>query len=91
MGMPDTVPTPAQAAPPQLALTVVIPVYNGATSIGELVAALEALTIDGGHEIVLVNDGSRDDSLAVCRDLASEPACRSRSSICRGIMASITR
>src|SRR5437868_7209013 len=70
MGMPDTVPTPAQAAPPQLALTVVIPVYNGATSIGELVAALEALMIDGGHEIVLVNDGSRDDSLAVCRDLA---------------------
>src|SRR5437667_11115795 len=74
MGMPDTVPTRAQAASPQLALTVVIPVYNGATSIGELVAALEALTIDGGHEIVLVNDGSRDDSLAVCRDLA-ERAC----------------
>jgi len=70
MGMPDTVPTPAQGASPQLALTIVIPVYNGATSIGELVAALEALTIDGGHEIVLVNDGSRDDSLAVCRDLA---------------------
>ena len=52
---------PAQAASPQLALTIVIPVYNGATSIGELVAALEALTIDGGHEIVLVNDGSPDD------------------------------
>ena len=72
--MPDTVPAPAQAASPQLALTIVIPVYNGATSIAELVAALEALTIDGGHEIVLVNDGSRDDSLAVCRDLA-ERAC----------------
>jgi len=72
--MPDTVPAPAQAASPQLALTIVIPVYNGATSIAELVAALEALTIDGGHEIVLVNDGSRDDSLAVCRDLA-EQAC----------------
>ena len=46
-----------------------IPVYNGATSIAELVDALEELTIDGGHEIVLVNDGSPDDSLAVCRDL----------------------
>ncbi len=67
--MPDTAPTPAQTAPPQLALTIVIPVYNGATSVGELVAALEELTIDGGHEIVLVNDGSPDDSLAVCRNL----------------------
>ena len=68
--MPDTAPTPAQPAPLQLALTIVIPVYNGATSIAELVAALEELTIDGGHEIVLVNDGSPDDSRAVCRDLA---------------------
>jgi len=67
--MPDTAPTPAPAAPPQLALTIVIPVYNGATSIGELVAALEGLTINGGHDIVLVNDGSPDDSLAICRDL----------------------
>src|SRR5260221_2438009 len=66
--MPDTVPIP-QTAPPSLALTIVIPVYNGATSIAELVAALEALRIDGGHEIVLVNDGSPDNSLAVCRDL----------------------
>jgi undecaprenyl-phosphate 4-deoxy-4-formamido-L-arabinose transferase len=53
----------------QLALTIVIPVYNGATSIGELVNALEKLTIDGGHEIVLVNDGSPDNSRAVCRGL----------------------
>src|SRR5947207_5606916 len=72
--MPDTAPAPAQTAPPPLALTplaltIVIPVYNGATSVAELVAALEQLTIDGGHEIVLVNDGSPDDSLAVCRDL----------------------
>jgi len=63
------VPDTASTAPPQLALTIVIPVYNGATSIGELVAALEALTIAGGHEIVLVNDGSPDNSLAVCREL----------------------
>jgi glycosyltransferase involved in cell wall biosynthesis len=68
--MPDTTPAPAQTAPSPLALTIVIPVYNGATSIGELVAALEDLTIDGGHEIVLVNDGSPDNSRAVCRDLA---------------------
>jgi glycosyltransferase involved in cell wall biosynthesis len=51
------------------ALSIVIPVYNGANSIGDLVAALEALEVPGGHEIVLVNDCSPDDSLAVCRGL----------------------
>jgi glycosyltransferase involved in cell wall biosynthesis len=51
------------------ALSIVIPVYNGAGSIGELVAALESLEVPGGHEIVLVNDCSPDDSLAVCRGL----------------------
>jgi glycosyltransferase involved in cell wall biosynthesis len=54
------------------ALSIVIPVYNGAKSIAELVHALETLDIDGGHEIVLVNDGSPDDSLAVCRRLLGE-------------------
>jgi undecaprenyl-phosphate 4-deoxy-4-formamido-L-arabinose transferase len=53
-------------------LSVVIPVYNGAKSIGELVQALEGLDIEGGHEIVLVNDGSPDDSLAVCKRLVAE-------------------
>jgi undecaprenyl-phosphate 4-deoxy-4-formamido-L-arabinose transferase len=52
-----------------LALSVVIPVYNGADSIGELVGALEDIDIPGGHEIVLVVDGSPDNSLAVCREL----------------------
>jgi glycosyltransferase involved in cell wall biosynthesis len=49
------------------ALSIVIPVYNGAHSIGELVDALEELAVAGGHEIVLVNDGSPDHSLEVCR------------------------
>jgi len=52
-----------------LALSIVIPVYNGAASIGELVEALETLDIPGGHEIVLVNDGSPDNSLAICREI----------------------
>src|SRR5579862_2490601 len=72
--MPDAAPASAPTAAPSLALTplaltIVIPVYNGAASIAELVAALEALAIPGGHEIVLVNDGSPDDSLMVCRGL----------------------
>ena len=67
--MPDATPLPAASDPAPPALSIVIPVYNGADSIGELVAALEELRIDGGHEIVLVNDGSPDNSLAVCRSL----------------------
>jgi glycosyltransferase involved in cell wall biosynthesis len=51
------------------ALSIVIPVYNGARSIADLVRALEHLSIAGGHEIVLVNDGSADNSLAVCHAL----------------------
>src|SRR5579864_4000961 len=58
---------PETASP--LALSIVIPVYNGAESITELVEALEALDIEGGHEIVLVNDGSPDNSLAICQGL----------------------
>ncbi len=52
-----------------LALTIVIPVYNGADSIGELVEALELIAVPGGHEIVLVNDCSPDASLFECRRL----------------------
>jgi glycosyltransferase involved in cell wall biosynthesis len=51
------------------ALSVVIPVYNGALSIRELVGALETLQVPGGLEIILVNDGSDDDSFDVCRAL----------------------
>jgi undecaprenyl-phosphate 4-deoxy-4-formamido-L-arabinose transferase len=55
------------------ALSVVVPVYNGAATIGELVTALRALDIAGGLEIVLVVDGSPDNSLEVCKKLAGEP------------------
>jgi undecaprenyl-phosphate 4-deoxy-4-formamido-L-arabinose transferase len=57
-----------------VALSVVIPVYNGATSVGLLVEALQSLDVPGGLEIVLVNDCSPDDSLAVCRDLLARAA-----------------
>jgi glycosyltransferase involved in cell wall biosynthesis len=51
------------------ALSIVVPVYNGADSIGELVDALEALDVPGGHEIILVNDASPDSSLLECQRL----------------------
>ncbi|HEV2265498.1 MAG TPA: glycosyltransferase family 2 protein [Stellaceae bacterium] len=53
------------------ALSIVIPVYNGAQTIEALVAALQALSVPGGHEIVLVNDGSPDNSLEICRGLVA--------------------
>lgn len=41
-------------------LSIVVPLYNSAGTISRLLDELTALPIDGGHEIVLVNDGSRD-------------------------------
>ncbi len=55
------------------ALSVVIPVYNGAATIGELVQALRGLDVEGGLEIVLVVDCSPDNSLEVCKQLVAEP------------------
>jgi undecaprenyl-phosphate 4-deoxy-4-formamido-L-arabinose transferase len=62
-------PTALEIAPARFALSIVIPIYNGSSSIAELTAKLEELSIPGGHEIVLVNDGSPDNSLEVCRAL----------------------
>jgi glycosyltransferase involved in cell wall biosynthesis len=52
-----------------LALTFVVPLYHSAETIAGVVQEIESLSIDGGHEIVLVNDGSTDRTSAVCRDL----------------------
>ena len=52
-------------------LSIVVPVYRGAATVGLLVEALSALRPEGGLEIVLVNDGSPDDSGEVCRALAA--------------------
>lgn len=55
--------------PANPALSFVIPLYNSAETIGALVQAIAALTVEGGHEIVLVNDGSADATGDVCREL----------------------
>ena len=54
---------------PPLALSFVIPLYRSAETIGAVVRAIEELPIEGGHEIVLVNDGSPDGTADVCREL----------------------
>ncbi len=55
-------------------LSIVVPVYRGATTIGRLVDALSDLSPEGGIEVVLVNDGSPDNSGDVCRDLVATAA-----------------
>lgn len=55
-----------------LALSFVIPLYHSAETIVPLVKAIEALPVEGGHELVLVNDGSRDGTAGVCRELLRE-------------------
>src|ERR1051325_8799809 len=55
------------------ALSVVVPVYNGAGTVGGLVGARRSLDIEGGLEMVLVVDCSPDNSLDVCKQLAAEP------------------
>ena len=51
------------------ALSFVIPLYYSAETIGALVREIEALTVEGGHELILVNDGSRDATAGICREL----------------------
>ena len=58
----------------QPALSFVIPLYNSAGTIQPLVRQIAALRIEGGHEIVLVNDGSSDGTWAACGALLGEVA-----------------
>src|SRR5262249_3260547 len=53
----------------EIALSLIIPLYNSATTINTLVREIEALDVPGGHEIVLVNDGSTDGTASVCGEL----------------------
>jgi undecaprenyl-phosphate 4-deoxy-4-formamido-L-arabinose transferase len=64
--VPASRPGPAQRS---AGLSIVVPVYRGAATVGRLVAALSELQPAGGLEIVLVNDGSPDNSGAVCEEL----------------------
>ena len=57
------------ALTPGIGLSIVIPVYRGAATIGCLVDTLSQLRPEGGLEIVLVNDGSPDNSNEVCQQL----------------------
>src|SRR2546423_11718647 len=53
-------------------LSLVIPVYNGSRTIGPLVEHAVKIFGSTSFEIVLVNDGSEDDSEKICAQLAAK-------------------
>ena len=53
-------------------LSVVIPLFNAALTLPALYQELSALEIGGGFELVLVNDGSRDETEAIALKLTRE-------------------
>ena len=66
--MPALFPTAAPATG-AVGLSIVVPIYRGADTVGLLVEALSELRPEGGLEVVLVNDGSPDNSGDVCRGI----------------------
>ena len=53
-------------------LSFVVPLYNSAGTIRGLVSDICALSVEGGHEIILVNDGSTDATHDICHSLLGE-------------------
>lgn len=56
-----------------MTLSVIVPVYNAERFIGRCIDSLLAQGLEAGeYEIILVNDGSRDSSLDICRRYQEE-------------------
>lgn len=53
-------------------LSICIPVYNGAQTIDELVKEVQVNLFDHELEVILVNDGSQDNSAEICIDLVKQ-------------------
>ena len=57
-------------------VTVIVPVYNCRDSIKGCLDSLAAQTLEKDEtEILIINDGSTDDTLEICRDFAAEDGC----------------
>lgn len=55
-----------------LHLSIVIPLYNAAATLPALHQEISALQVNGGHELIIVNDGSRDETEAIALKLTRE-------------------
>jgi undecaprenyl-phosphate 4-deoxy-4-formamido-L-arabinose transferase len=53
-------------------LSIVVPLYNAAATLPALHQEISALHVEGGHELIIVNDGSRDETEAVALKLVRE-------------------
>ena len=63
----------SEAQPYPYDMTVIVPVYNAEEYLARCAASLDAQTMPQDRfEVVLVNDGSTDGSLALCQQLAKE-------------------
>lgn len=54
-----------------LDFSIVIPVYNGANSIKHLIETIEEDLKNYKFEIILINDGSKDNSAEICKNLSN--------------------
>jgi undecaprenyl-phosphate 4-deoxy-4-formamido-L-arabinose transferase len=68
------VPDPTQPSPLPPGLSVVVPVYNSEATLGDLLARLGPVlaALTPRHEVILVNDGSRDESWRVIQRLREQ-------------------
>ncbi len=68
--IPMAVDTSGTSLESGLELSFVIPVYNGGSALVGVVEKIHSFFSDFDFEVVLVNDGSKDDSEQICRGLA---------------------
>ncbi len=53
-------------------ISIIVPVYNASKYLRECLDSLVNQDFKGDYEIILVNDGSTDDSLSICQEYASK-------------------
>jgi glycosyltransferase involved in cell wall biosynthesis len=53
--------------PKESVISIIVPVHNSSHTLNSCLSALKNLK-DKNHEIVLMNDGSTDNSLAICME-----------------------
>jgi glycosyltransferase involved in cell wall biosynthesis len=61
--------------PEEIFVSFVVIAYNEAANIGRTLAAIADLEDLGEHEVIVVDDGSRDDTAQVVADIAARDSC----------------